>query len=315
MATVNEFRTNPWTNFPQNAWTTVQGSSAWPVSAATHIKSLQKTSAAQAIPQKSQSYGNPTPTTPPTTTFQWSSSWDPVVPVERPNVKNIVENIPIMPSKGSKSSVVFEEVSSETLSSSDENEDESEGSPSINGVKTKKKKSEEKQLIEEELSKQNLYKTELCRSFCETGVCRYGHKCQFAHGEHELRPVMRHPKYKTETCKTFSNTGTCPYGNRCRFIHPGMWNSNWEEINEEDYDPDVHNEPTLAIQPPQSARRAIPIVPSIPVHQLSAELAAVKISGSTANQSGFLEKESDTINEEDGDAKPRLAFFQNLTVL
>lgn len=75
--------------------------------------------------------------------------------------------------------------------------------------------------IEEELSRQNLYKTELCRSFSETGSCRYGHKCQFAHGHHELRNIVRHPKYKTEICKTFSNSGSCPYGNRCRFIHPG----------------------------------------------------------------------------------------------
>jgi len=32
-----------------------------------------------------------------------------------------------------------------------------------------------------------LYKTELCRSFTRTGYCRYGLKCQFAHGIHELR--------------------------------------------------------------------------------------------------------------------------------
>lgn len=69
-------------------------------------------------------------------------------------------------------------------------------------------------------SKQNLYKTELCRSWMEKGICRYGHKCQFAHGEHELRNLNRHPKYKTEACRTFTATGNCPYGNRCRFIHP-----------------------------------------------------------------------------------------------
>mmetsp|Transcript_22254 Transcript_22254/g.55822 ORF Transcript_22254/g.55822 Transcript_22254/m.55822 type:complete len:247 (-) Transcript_22254:139-879(-) len=50
-------------------------------------------------------------------------------------------------------------------------------------------------------------------------MCRYGLKCQFAHGREELRPVMRHPKYKTEICKTFHTIGTCPYGKRCRFIH------------------------------------------------------------------------------------------------
>jgi len=73
--------------------------------------------------------------------------------------------------------------------------------------------------IEKEINGQNLYKTELCRSFVETGMCRYGSKCQFAHGQNELRPVLRHPKYKTDFCKTFHTIGTCPYGTRCRFIH------------------------------------------------------------------------------------------------
>jgi len=73
--------------------------------------------------------------------------------------------------------------------------------------------------IESELSKQSLYKTELCRTFMETGACPYSAKCQFAHGRDELRPVKRHPKYKTEICRTFHTSGTCPYGNRCRFIH------------------------------------------------------------------------------------------------
>ena len=81
----------------------------------------------------------------------------------------------------------------------------------------------------------SLYKTELCRSFVETGTCRYGNKCQFAHGEKELRPVYRHPRYKTEICQTFAQTGTCKYGSRCRFIHalPG-------EISPQDND-DTNN--------------------------------------------------------------------------
>lgn len=65
----------------------------------------------------------------------------------------------------------------------------------------------------------NLYKTELCRSFSENGNCRYGNKCQFAHGLEELRPVARHKKYKTEKCKNYDRDGFCPYGSRCRFIH------------------------------------------------------------------------------------------------
>ena len=42
--------------------------------------------------------------------------------------------------------------------------------------------------------KLGLYKTELCRSWEEKGTCRYGPKCQFAHGEDEIRKVARHPK-------------------------------------------------------------------------------------------------------------------------
>lgn len=63
------------------------------------------------------------------------------------------------------------------------------------------------------------YKTELCRPYEESGTCKYGDKCQFAHGGHELRTLARHPKYKTELCRTYHTTGFCPYGPRCHFIH------------------------------------------------------------------------------------------------
>ncbi|XP_076464592.1 uncharacterized protein LOC143296508 [Babylonia areolata] len=63
------------------------------------------------------------------------------------------------------------------------------------------------------------YKTELCRPFEESGHCKYGDKCQFAHGAHELRNLTRHPKYKTERCRTYHTIGFCPYGPRCHFIH------------------------------------------------------------------------------------------------
>lgn len=63
------------------------------------------------------------------------------------------------------------------------------------------------------------YKTELCRTFEESGACKYGAKCQFAHGAGELRGLSRHPKYKTEPCRTFHTSGICPYGARCHFIH------------------------------------------------------------------------------------------------
>lgn len=63
------------------------------------------------------------------------------------------------------------------------------------------------------------YKTELCRQFVENGGCKYGDKCQFAHGSPDLKDVNRHPKYKTDYCRTFHSKGFCPYGPRCHFIH------------------------------------------------------------------------------------------------
>ncbi|XP_062996631.1 mRNA decay activator protein ZFP36L2-like [Elgaria multicarinata webbii] len=63
------------------------------------------------------------------------------------------------------------------------------------------------------------YKTELCRTFEESGTCKYGAKCQYAHGTGELRALNRHPKYKTEPCRTFHTSGICPYGARCHFVH------------------------------------------------------------------------------------------------
>jgi len=73
------------------------------------------------------------------------------------------------------------------------------------------------------------YKTELCRQFSENGECKYGDKCQFAHGMNDLKDVNRHPKYKTDFCKTFHSKGFCPYGPRCHFIHD--LNENFELLN------------------------------------------------------------------------------------
>ena len=80
--------------------------------------------------------------------------------------------------------------------------------------------------LEEEIKRKNgspvmsnRYKTELCRPYQETGFCKYGEKCQFAHGTHELRVIPKHPKFKTELCRTYHANGYCPYGLRCHFIH------------------------------------------------------------------------------------------------
>ncbi|KAL3654445.1 hypothetical protein CASFOL_004126 [Castilleja foliolosa] len=81
------------------------------------------------------------------------------------------------------------------------------------------KGSEKEELVEVELYKQGMFKTELCNKWQQTGTCPYGETCQFAHGIDELRPVIRHPRYKTELCRMLLNDTHCPYGHRCHFRH------------------------------------------------------------------------------------------------
>ncbi len=87
------------------------------------------------------------------------------------------------------------------------------------------------------------YKTELCRTFAERGVCKYGGKCQFAHGLEELRDLSRHPKYKTEPCRTFHSIGFCPYGIRCHFVHNAE--DDHAQSRPQTYNPAVQRPPLL----------------------------------------------------------------------
>ncbi|VEU21449.1 DEKNAAC102280 [Brettanomyces naardenensis] len=64
-----------------------------------------------------------------------------------------------------------------------------------------------------------LYKTEMCVQFQRHGYCPYGTKCQFAHGQHELKKVKRSDNWKTKPCINWMRTGTCRYGKRCCFKH------------------------------------------------------------------------------------------------
>jgi hypothetical protein len=159
--------------------------------------------------------------------------------------------------------------------------------------------------IEEELTAQNLYKTELCRSFEETGTCRYGSKCQFAHGVSDLRPVLRHPKYKTEVCKTFHTFGTCPYGKRCRFIHippnqrlPGEKDNLLDARNFNDETvPDLPN--------------TIPHVSALPISPISAlsvptQIFCPSLSPITSSNESSFEVKEDSLDDftNDNDADP-----------
>ena len=63
------------------------------------------------------------------------------------------------------------------------------------------------------------YKTEMCKNWIETKSCRYGKKCQFAHGYEELMAHKSDNKLRTKNCRTFYKTKICNYGSRCMFRH------------------------------------------------------------------------------------------------
>ncbi|KAA8902495.1 hypothetical protein TRICI_005856 [Trichomonascus ciferrii] len=66
----------------------------------------------------------------------------------------------------------------------------------------------------------DLYKTELCASFMSSGGhCPYGEKCQFAHGEKELKVIDRPPKWRSKPCQNWVKNGSCSYNARCCFRH------------------------------------------------------------------------------------------------
>lgn len=138
-------------------------------------------------------------------------------------------------------------------------------------------------------ARNNLYKTELCKHFMDTGACRYGSKCQFAHGEHELRGVLRHPKYKTTRCKAFVSTGKCMYGNRCRFIHgdnpeDDSFSSTGSESDDQDsplkdlmVNPYVHGTELVDLRIPFSGMKQVTLAPLTSTGRSSASPGAAPI--------------------------------------
>ncbi|XP_013415621.1 uncharacterized protein LOC106177409 [Lingula anatina] len=67
--------------------------------------------------------------------------------------------------------------------------------------------------IEKEMVWQAKYKTEICMEWLTSGKCKMGSKCNFAHGQQEVRGMQ-----KTEMCKYFLSKAGCPYS-KCIFAH------------------------------------------------------------------------------------------------
>lgn len=65
------------------------------------------------------------------------------------------------------------------------------------------------------------YKTELCKNFEETGICKYKNKCRYAHGKQELIcKGLINKNYKKIKCDKFHGLeGYCQYGDKCQYLH------------------------------------------------------------------------------------------------
>ena len=69
----------------------------------------------------------------------------------------------------------------------------------------------------------------MCKNWSDSGFCRYGNKCQYAHGVEELsennpqylneQKQGINDKYKSQNCRQFYRERYCPYGKRCHFRH------------------------------------------------------------------------------------------------
>jgi len=109
-------------------------------------------------------------------------------------------------------------LSSESCSSGQEIQ---EGKNFVIDVCPRKKKFntvEERKVFVEEYKRK--YKTEMCKNWELRGNCKFGDRCCFAHGKHELKgKTLTHVKYKTKPCKQYHQTGYCPYGQRCQYLH------------------------------------------------------------------------------------------------
>ncbi|KAE8668270.1 FAD/NAD(P)-binding oxidoreductase family protein [Hibiscus syriacus] len=63
------------------------------------------------------------------------------------------------------------------------------------------------------------YKSEICRAWDEFGHCRYGSKCQFAHGKEDVHPTCFPFRTKSEVYKSYASTVPNTFGSKPRLLH------------------------------------------------------------------------------------------------
>ena len=81
--------------------------------------------------------------------------------------------------------------------------------------------------LKQNISIDRKYKRDICKNWRDTGVCKFGDACLYAHGEDEMQAVDRltedklkqHDIFKTQNCRAFWKGKFCHYGKRCQFRH------------------------------------------------------------------------------------------------
>lgn len=60
---------------------------------------------------------------------------------------------------------------------------------------------------------------EVCRTYRNTGRCRFGDKCKYTHSDGEIIPAPPRVIKPRGVCFNFRDEGSCKFGDRCRFFH------------------------------------------------------------------------------------------------
>jgi hypothetical protein len=106
--------------------------------------------------------------------------------------------------------------------------------PQSSSLASASRPSTRRQPEEESERPAQLYKTRMCKNFEQAGTCKFGDKCNFAHGKEDLRRGSGGPApsnrgggggaaganggYKKKLCERFAS-GSCLYADKCTFAH------------------------------------------------------------------------------------------------
>lgn len=80
----------------------------------------------------------------------------------------------------------------------------------------------------------NKFKTEMCRNWVKTGLCKYGSDCTYAHGDNELHKKAELPhNLHSKFCKAYNQAPfICTKGKDCNLLHLNLTEEESESPNQ-----------------------------------------------------------------------------------